>query len=93
MNAFVQHSMIPFTRLDTARLQENLECDTPPAEDVAAMAEFLDIHPKDSLLVQEVWTVLLLVYHESRVCCGKSPHDIDNNFMSMSCCAKKAQSA
>jgi hypothetical protein len=52
----LQHNenMIPYLRLNMARLSESLECDPPPAEDVEAMAQFLGIHNYDSQLVREV---------------------------------------
>lgn len=46
--------MIPFSRIDCARLRENLECDMPPAEEVDTMASFLGIKPHDREFIREV---------------------------------------
>lgn len=43
--------------LDLARLQENLECDSPPQEDVEAVAGFLGIHHDESPFIKEVWVL------------------------------------
>lgn len=48
-------------RLDLERLRENLECESPPTEDVAAMAQFLGILQDDSLFLKEACPRLLRV--------------------------------